>query len=112
MMNCKDCLYYSESKRFYHPKTKKEIYFMVCKYSRRLRTRAYGCKICNHFENKRPTCNTCGWFVYETDKIGDWQHSEAVKRQKGFCLVKDLFTMCEPAQKACNEYTFEGDVKE
>ena len=60
----------------------------------------------------KKTCNNCGWFVYETDKIGDWQHSEAVKRQKGFCLVKDLFTMCEPAQKACDEYTFEGDVKE
>ena len=30
------------------------------------------------------SCNTCQWFVEETDKIGDWQHSEAVKKQKGF----------------------------
>ena len=46
------------------------------------------------------TCNNCGWFVEETDTIGDWQHSEAVKRQKGFCLVKDLFTVVKPSYKA------------
>ncbi len=49
---CKDCVYYAESKRFYHPKLKKETYFMICKYARRLRTRAYGCIICEHFEHK------------------------------------------------------------
>ena len=50
------------------------------------------------------TCNTCKWFVEETDKIGDWQHSEAVKKQKGFCLVQDLFTNVEPNDKACKRY--------
>lgn len=40
----------------------------------------------------------------EADKIGDWQHSEAVKKQKGFCLVKDLFTTVKPDYKACDEY--------
>ncbi len=48
--------------------------------------------------------NTCRYFVEETDKIGDWQHSEAVKKQKGFCLVKDLFTTVKPDYKACDEY--------
>ena len=105
MTSCKDCLYYSESKRFYHSKAKKEIYFMICKYARRLRTRAYGCRICNHFEYKNPTCNTCQWFVAEMDgKPGDYQHAEAVKEQKGFCLMQDLFTTVEPNYKACERY--------
>ncbi len=36
----------------------------------------------------KKTCNNCGWFVYETETVGDWQHSEAVKRQKGFCEAR------------------------
>lgn len=49
-MTCKDCFYYAESKHFYHPRAKKEIYFMLCKYKKRLKTRAYGCKICSNFK--------------------------------------------------------------
>lgn len=50
------------------------------------------------------TCNDCGWFVAETNKIGDYQHSEAVKRQEGFCLMKDLFTSVSPDYEACKCY--------
>lgn len=50
------------------------------------------------------TCNTCTYFVEETDEIGDYQHAEAVKQQKGFCLMQDLFTDVKPSDKACDEY--------
>lgn len=55
------------------------------------------------------TCNSCGWFVEETETIGDYQHSEAVKRQRGFCLVQDLFTVVEPDCKVCKEYTLAAE---
>lgn len=57
------------------------------------------------------TCNNCTWFVEETKTIGDYQHSEAVKRKRGFCLIKDLFTMQEPDDEACSDFNFDG-VKE
>ena len=50
------------------------------------------------------TCNTCEWFVEETNKIGDYQHKEAKEKGKGFCLIKDLFTYAESSDKACKEY--------
>ena len=51
------------------------------------------------------TCNTCQWFVAEMDgKPGDYQHAEAVKEQKGFCLVQDLFTDVKPKDEACEDY--------
>lgn len=50
------------------------------------------------------TCETCIWFVEETNIIGDWQHSEAVKQGKGFCLTKDLFTGANAKDKACDAY--------
>lgn len=55
------------------------------------------------------TCNNCTWFVEETKTIGDYQHEEAVKRQKGFCLIQDLFTVVEPDDKACSDFNFVGD---
>lgn len=45
----------------------------------------------------------------ETETIGDYQHSEAVKKQKGFCLIKDLFTMQEPSDEACEDFNFDGE---
>ena len=56
------------------------------------------------------TCNTCEWFVEETDTVGDYQHTEAVKRSKGFCLVKDLFTPAMPQDKACKDYRKEDEL--
>lgn len=50
--NCKDCIYYAESKHFYHPRAKKKIYFSLCKRFRRSRCRAYGLPICGAFEDK------------------------------------------------------------
>ena len=49
-------------------------------------------------------CNSCEWFVEETNTIGDYRHEEAVKNQKGFCLLKDLYTMVEPSDCACEDY--------
>ena len=50
------------------------------------------------------TCNSCEWFVEETDVIGDYQHTEAKKKGRGFCLIKDLFTYAESNDKACSNY--------
>ncbi len=50
------------------------------------------------------TCLHCEWFVEETENIGDYQHSEAIKKQKGFCLVQDLFTVVEPDDKGCEDW--------
>lgn len=51
--------------------------------------------------------NNCRWFVEETDTIGDYQHEEAVRLGKGFCLIQDLFTNVEPADPACEQYVAE-----
>lgn len=50
------------------------------------------------------TCNSCTWFVEETNIIGDYSHEEAVKIGKGFCLIKDLFTHAEANDKACADF--------
>lgn len=57
------------------------------------------------------TCKNCTWFVEETESIGDYQHEEAKRRKKGFCLIKDLFTEVKPYRKACKDFNFDG-VKE
>ena len=49
-------------------------------------------------------CNNCEWFVEETETIGDYQHKEAVKKGKGFCLLEDLFYDVTPDTPACEEY--------
>lgn len=49
------------------------------------------------------TCLHCEWFVEETETIGDYQHSEAVKKKRGFCLIQDLFTMVEP-NDGCDDW--------
>lgn len=54
------------------------------------------------------TCNTCEWFVEETDVIGDYQHLEAKRWGFGFCLVKDLFTPAEANDKCCQNYVEEN----
>lgn len=56
-------------------------------------------------------CEHCGWFVEETETIGEWRHSEAVKKQKGFCLMKDLFTDVNPDDDACDDFNEEDDLK-
>lgn len=53
------------------------------------------------------TCNNCTWFVEETETIGDYQHEEAVKRQKGFCLIQELFTVVEPDDESCSDFNFQ-----
>lgn len=53
---------------------------------------------------KKMTCESCSWFVEETETIGDYSHEEAVKRQHGFCLVQDLFTNVEPDDKPCEDF--------
>lgn len=52
----------------------------------------------------RKTCNTCEWFVEETETIGNYSHIEAKERGRGFCLIKDLFTVQESTDSACREY--------
>ena len=38
----------------------------------------------------------------------DFQHCQAVKENKGFCLIQDLFTMKEPDDECdCGEFNHE-----
>lgn len=54
----------------------------------------------------KPTCNTCLWFVEETEQTGPgkYSHEEAVKRGSGFCLIQDLFTEVQASDEACKDY--------
>lgn len=53
------------------------------------------------------TCNNCAYFVEEkANGIGVYSHLEAVKKQKGFCLVKDFFTEQLPKDTACTAFVF------
>ena len=53
-------------------------------------------------------CKICTWWVEETDKIGEYEHEEALKQNKGFCLLQDLFTMKEPDDECdCGEFNHE-----
>lgn len=52
---CRDCVHYAETKRFYHPRAKKEIYYSMCKRFKRFMCRAYGLHICMVFEDKEQT---------------------------------------------------------
>lgn len=36
-------------------------------------------------------CLHCEWWVNANEK-GNYEHKEAVKENKGFCLIEDLFT--------------------
>ena len=54
------------------------------------------------------TCNFCSWFGEEVEnEIGNYQHKEAVRLGRGFCLIKDLFTMQKPTDKACKDFNEE-----
>lgn len=53
-------------------------------------------------------CKNCTWWVEETENIGEYEHSEALKQNKGFCVVQDLFTNKEPDDKCdCGEFNHE-----
>lgn len=54
------------------------------------------------------TCNTCEWFVEETETIGNYLHSEAKRLGEGFCLLKDLFTSARASDKSCKNYLREN----
>jgi hypothetical protein len=54
------------------------------------------------------TCRYCTWWVEETGDYQDFQHYQAVKENKGFCLVQDLFTMKESDDECdCGEFNHE-----
>ena len=59
---------------------------------------------------KYKTCNNCTWFVDEKT-IGNYEHDLAVKNQRGFCLVKELYTMQKPDDEACSDFNFDGETK-
>ena len=53
-------------------------------------------------------CRFCTWWVEETGDYQDFQHYQAVKENKGFCLVQDLFTMKESDDECdCGEFNHE-----
>ena len=54
--------------------------------------------------NPRNLCKNCTWFVNETSTIGDYTNEEALKQQKGFCLIKDLFTYVDFEDEACEDF--------
>jgi hypothetical protein len=52
-------------------------------------------------------CKNCDWWVNE-DEQGNYEHSEAVKQNKGFCIVQDLFTYKECKDECdCGEFNHE-----
>ena len=57
------------------------------------------------------TCNTCEWFVEETETIVDFSHRYAKEQGRGFCLIKDLFTMQDSTDKACKGYQEESKAE-
>ncbi len=60
----------------------------------------------------KKTCNTCEWFVEEADTIGEYSHATAKSNGRGFCLIKDLFTVQEASDEACKEYQEEYKADE
>ena len=56
------------------------------------------------------TCNNCLWFVDDCEKLPeDYKHEIAKNTGKGFCLVKDFFTVVEPSDEACEDFNFDGE---
>lgn len=53
---------------------------------------------------KEKKCLNCAWFVNEEDLPCVYTHKEAVRMNKGFCLLKPLFTYKEPSTPSCKEY--------
>ena len=51
-------------------------------------------------------CKSCEWWVYEGTVIGDFDHRHAVAANKGFCVLRDLFTYTDPKFK-CTAYRCE-----
>lgn len=60
------------------------------------------------FKSDERICKICTWWVEETDTIGEYEHKEALKQNKGFCLLQDLFTNKDPNDKCdCGEFNHE-----
>ena len=47
-------------------------------------------------------CQNCRWWMYEDEQM-EWNHESAVQENKGFCVIKDLFTYTESSD-VCGEY--------
>lgn len=54
--------------------------------------------------NPKNLCKNCTWFVNETSTIGDYNHEEALKQQKGFCLSRDFFTYVDLEDETCEDF--------
>lgn len=50
----------------------------------------------------KESCQNCRWWMYEDEQM-EWNHESAVQENKGFCVIKDLFTYTEPSD-VCGEY--------
>ena len=54
------------------------------------------------------TCSECQWYVEENTRSGRYEHEEALKQGRGFCLIQDLFTDKEPFEEACEDFKSDG----
>jgi len=54
------------------------------------------------------TCSECQWYVEENTRSGRYEHEEALKQGRGFCLIQDLFTDKEPFDEACEDFKSDG----
>lgn len=54
------------------------------------------------------TCSECQWYVEEDTRSGRYEHEEALKQGRGFCLIQDLFTDKEPFEEACEDFRSDG----
>ena len=65
-------------------------------------------KIIKIMWEKIMTCSECQWYVEENTRSGRYEHEEALKQGRGFCLIQDLFTDKEPFEEACEDFRNDG----
>lgn len=65
-------------------------------------------KIIKIMWGKIMTCSECQWYVEENTRSGRYEHEEALRQGRGFCLIQDLFTDKEPFDEACEDFKNDG----
>lgn len=65
-------------------------------------------KIIKIMWEKIMTCSECQWYVEENTRSGRYEHEEALRQGRGFCLIQDLFTDKELFDEACEDFKSDG----
>jgi hypothetical protein len=86
------------------------ILLIICRKANELQKRGIKKqkKIIKIMWGKIMTCSECQWYVEENTRSGRYEHEEALKQGRGFCLIQDLFTDKEPFEEACEDFKNDG----